>query len=203
MSTVHVIQGMPLATSDPITIEVLTVSGEITSTAAGTTAHVAHTAHGFAVGDLIRVTGATQSQYNGAFAVATVTGANDLTYPMLATATNTTAGGTIYQSRVLHIPTAYMGAAATRITTGGFARAANGVMVTPESKTIRVTHSLPGVATYPTPGAAGTGVGHPVAALATYEATGEDMVNGMYATIGVETDTTAYVTITPYIPTER
>ena len=67
-------------------------AGNLTSS--GTTATCVTTAaHGFKTGDLITVSGATQTEYNGTFVV-TVTNSTTFTYPIL-TGQTTPATGTI------------------------------------------------------------------------------------------------------------
>jgi len=64
--------------------EALTAAQALTSiTRVGTTATATSTAgaHGYTTGDIVNVTGAAQSQYNGSFTI-TVTGANTFTYTM-------------------------------------------------------------------------------------------------------------------------
>jgi hypothetical protein len=56
----------------------------VSITRSGSTATVAHTSHGFETGDLVRVRGAVEQEYNGIFTV-TVTGANEYTYTVSGT----------------------------------------------------------------------------------------------------------------------
>lgn len=74
-------------TGDPVQgANVLCIAGSsflggttITITSTGGTATVAHTAHGFTTGDVVRIRGATQPEYNGLRTI-TVTGVNEYTY---------------------------------------------------------------------------------------------------------------------------
>jgi len=71
----------------------------VTITSSGTTATVAHTAHGLASNDNILISGAVPDTYNGAFTI-TVTGVDAYTYTLPATATSP-ATGTITATMVL------------------------------------------------------------------------------------------------------
>lgn len=65
----------------------------VTISRSGSTATVAHTAHGFATGEKVRIRGANEQEYNGIFTI-TVTGANEYTYTVSGTPA-TPATGTI------------------------------------------------------------------------------------------------------------
>jgi hypothetical protein len=67
-------------------------------TRAGATATATQTAHGYTTGVIVRVAGATQSQYNGEFSI-TVTGANTYTYTVTGTPA-TPATGTILATAI-------------------------------------------------------------------------------------------------------
>lgn len=63
----------------------------VTITRSGTTAIVAHTAHGFSSGQCLEISGADQSSYNGAFEI-TVTGLDEYTYTLPGTPTTPATG---------------------------------------------------------------------------------------------------------------
>jgi hypothetical protein len=90
-------------------------AGNLTGTIGGTTANVALNAHGYGNGQVVTISGATETEYNGTFTI-NVTGANTFTYTTLSPITVTTATGTI-------ISTAYTGTIATATTneTHGYA----------------------------------------------------------------------------------
>ena len=60
-------------------------------TSAGTTATATVTAHGWAAGDVVKVTGATPTQYNGSFTIASVLDSDRFTYTMAAAPDSTRA----------------------------------------------------------------------------------------------------------------
>lgn len=60
-------------------------------TSSGTTATVTYNAHGYSTGDTIVISGATQTEYNGAYVI-TVTGANTFTYTFAGSATSPATG---------------------------------------------------------------------------------------------------------------
>jgi hypothetical protein len=62
-------------------IKNVTLEHPVTITSSGTTATVTHTAHGFATGQEVTISGCTQTEYNGTFTI-TVTGTNTYTYTM-------------------------------------------------------------------------------------------------------------------------
>ena len=95
------------------------------------------------------------------------------------------------------LPTAYMGAAATRITETNFTRGAYAVLITCESQPIRFTYN--GVT--PT-NDAGTAVGHVLAADASILLDGEEQVNG-FKFISKVGGSHAALQITPYIAMGR
>ena len=57
-----------------------------------TTATVTATAHGAVVGDIVRIEGTTQPEYNGEFRVLTVADANTLTYQVFGSPATTATG---------------------------------------------------------------------------------------------------------------
>ena len=63
----------------------------ITITSVGTTATVAHTAHGMDTGDKIEIKGANQAEYNGVYQI-TVTGVNSYTYTFAGSVTSPATG---------------------------------------------------------------------------------------------------------------
>lgn len=71
----------------------------VTITRSGSTATVAHTAHGFVTGNKVRIRGADQSEYNGIFVI-TVTGTDEYTYAVAGTP-DTPATGTIKSALVI------------------------------------------------------------------------------------------------------
>ena len=84
------------------TISALKVDKAITGIAhSGTTATVTATNHGFYVGEFIRITGASPSEYNGDFVIVSVVGSNTFTYTMASTPA-TDASGTMGATRVSH-----------------------------------------------------------------------------------------------------
>jgi hypothetical protein len=62
-------------------IKNVTLQHAVTITSSGTTATVTHTAHGFATGQEVTISGATETEYNGTFTI-TVTGTNTYTYTL-------------------------------------------------------------------------------------------------------------------------
>lgn len=76
-------------------------AGELTSS--GTTATLAHTAHGFAAKDVVLISGASQAAYNGTFAVATVANANTLTYTTDSEPSASPATGSIVFTELFNI----------------------------------------------------------------------------------------------------
>ena len=62
-------------------IKNVTLATAVTITSSGTTATVTHTAHGFATGQEVTISGATQTEYNGTFTI-TVTGTDTYTYTL-------------------------------------------------------------------------------------------------------------------------
>jgi hypothetical protein len=71
----------------------------VTISRSGSTATVAHTAHGFATGNEVRIRGADQTEYNGLYTI-TVTGANEYTYTVAGTPA-TPATGSIVSALVI------------------------------------------------------------------------------------------------------
>lgn len=69
----------------------------------GTVATGSATGHGFTVGDIIRIAGATQTDYNGDKMVRTVADANTFTYDIYSSQA-TTATGTITSQRIRKRP---------------------------------------------------------------------------------------------------
>jgi len=65
----------------------------------GSTATVTHTGHGFSTGNVVRIRGADQSEYNGVFTI-TVTGSDNYTYTVTGTPA-TPATGTIVSALVI------------------------------------------------------------------------------------------------------
>lgn len=71
----------------------------VTISRSGSTATVAHTAHGYLTGQKVVISGADQGEYNGLFSI-TVTGANEYTYTVAGTPASP-ATGTITSYRVI------------------------------------------------------------------------------------------------------
>lgn len=72
----------------------------VTITGSGTTATVAHTAHGMSTGDNILIEGSDQENYSGAYSII-VTGVNEYTYTTAETVITSPATGTITATFVL------------------------------------------------------------------------------------------------------
>lgn len=77
----------------------LPVADPVTITSSGTTATVAHTAHGIPDGEKVEIKNAVEPAYNGIFVVS-VTGVNAYTYTMLSSTTSP-ATGTISATGVI------------------------------------------------------------------------------------------------------
>lgn len=88
------------------------------------------------------------------------------------------------------LPTAYMGATATRITLTGFDRGAYGALITCETADIRFSYN----SVTPTQ----AGLGHILAAGSSIMLDGEEQVNG-FKFISKTADTPATLTVTPFI----
>lgn len=73
-------------------------------TRSGAVATLTRTSHGFIVGDSIKISGATEVEYNGTFVVATVPTANTLTYAVAGTPTTPATGTPVIGSTVVYTP---------------------------------------------------------------------------------------------------
>lgn len=73
-------------------------------TRTGSTATATRTAHGFAVGDSVVISGATETEYNGTFTVATVPTADTFTYTVTGTPTTPATGTPVIGNQVLYAP---------------------------------------------------------------------------------------------------
>lgn len=80
------------APDPPIEIGKYDTSTSASISRSGTVATAAATAHGMVVGDVVRVSGCVQKEYNGEFRVATVANVNTLTYQVFGSPATTATG---------------------------------------------------------------------------------------------------------------
>lgn len=73
-------------------------------TRSGAVATANRTAHGFVVGDRVRISGATEPEYNGTFTVATVPNANSFTYAVTGSPTSPATGTPVIGDRATYEP---------------------------------------------------------------------------------------------------
>ena len=103
----------------------LPFNDSVTITSVTTVATVAHTAHGFVVGNKVKISGANEQEYNGAKTIVTVPTANSYTYTVDAAVADT-ATGTITATGLI------------------FADVANGTGVSPSTGIVSDTRTFSG-----------------------------------------------------------
>ena len=79
-------------------------TGSVSITRSGAVATVTKTAHGYAIGDSIKISGATETEYNGTFTVATVPTADTFTYAVTGTPSTPATGTPVIGTNAVYTP---------------------------------------------------------------------------------------------------